>query len=34
MDFKAGDVIPNRVYGYLIGIKMAAEQLNKKEVSS
>ncbi|APF25289.1 MULTISPECIES: hypothetical protein [Clostridium] len=32
--FKAGDVIPNRVYGYLIGIKMAAEQLNKKEVSS
>ncbi|WP_027633418.1 hypothetical protein [Clostridium hydrogeniformans] len=27
--FKAGDVIPNRVYGYLIGIKMSFEQLKE-----
>lgn len=32
--YKAGDAIPNRVYGYLIGIKMAVEQLNRKEIDS
>lgn len=29
--FKAGDVIPNSVEAYLIGIKMAYEQLKEKE---
>ena len=32
--FSAGDVIPSRVHGYLIGLKMAYEQLKKKEVVS
>lgn len=30
--FKAGDVIPSRVQGYLIGLKMALEQLKTKGV--
>lgn len=32
--FKAGNVIPNRIQGYLIGLQMALEQLNAKEVTA
>lgn len=32
--YTAGDVIPNRIVGYLIGLKMALEQLKEKEVTA
>lgn len=32
--YSAGDAIPHRVYGYLIGLKMAYDQLKKQEIVS
>ena len=31
--YKAGDEIPDRIYGYLIGLQMASEQVKKADIS-